>query len=395
MQKVSVLLVGIGGFGRFYIAELLRSRKAECFCMVGAVDPYAGRGEAGRELRERGIPVFDTLEEFYQNHSAELAVVVSPTYLHAEQVQYCMRQGSDVLCEKPICASLQDAKAMIETRNSTGRKLAIGFQWSFDKAILKLKQDIMDGLYGKIRRIRTIVFFPRTVNYYQRGTGWAGKRCLDTGEWILDSVASNATAHYLHNMLFMCGNQAAVSADPVKMEAEVYRANPIEMFDTCTLRIYTADGVELLFYATHAVPEAQVRDPEFILEGKAGKVILEYREGRAFLWGSLEDGQMIDYGTPGEGAFRKLYAMEGAIRRGEPLPCVAETALPHLKCICALAESFQETPRFPESDICYDEKARQYTCRGLGETLNGCWQKGSLPWEDKISWAQKPHEIVF
>ena len=395
MQKLTVLMVGTGGYGGFYLRELLHNPRAEQFQITGAVDPYAGQSECGRELMERGIPIYETVEAFYQEQKAELAVIATPIYLHAHQAIYCMEQGSDVLCEKPICASMEDAEAMIAARDRTGRKLAIGFQWSFSQGILKLKQDIRNGLYGNIRQIRTIVYFPRNLDYYRRGTGWAGKRRLDTGEWLLDSVASNATAHYLHNMLFLMGEETDRSAEPKRMEAEVYRANPIEMFDTCALRIRTVPGTELLFYATHAVPQEQERMPEMVLEGDKGRVTLTYENGREVLAGSLADGRRIDYERPGADDLRKLYCMANAIREQGPLPCVPETALPHLKCICALAESFPETPKFPEKFVRYSESARQYTCEGLGEGLDDCWREGKLPCEKQLAWAGKPHEIVF
>lgn len=394
-MKISVLIVGIGGFGGYYVEELLNGAGREQFRIAGAVEPYVNHCKSAEELRRRGIPVYRTLEEFYQEHRAELAVLVTPTWLHAGQARYCMEHGSDVLCEKPLCASLEDAASMTDTRDRTGRRMAVGFQWSFDEAILKVKQDIMSGLYGKIHRMRTIVCLPRGLDYYRRGTGWAGRRRLDTGEWILDSVASNAAAHYLHNMLFLCGSRTALSAEPERMEAEVYRANPIEMFDTCALRIYTVTGVELLFYATHAVPERQLRNPEFILEGEKGNVFLGPGDGNVILQGRLENEQIINYDKPGANDFRKLYCMREAILENAPLPCVAETALPHLKCICGLAESFPETPPFPEKEICYDEKANQYICAGLGEALDICWKNSSLPWEEGVSWAQNPRKIVL
>ena len=92
---------------------------------------------------------------------------------------------------------------------------------------------------------------------------------------------------------------------------------------------------------------------------------------------------------------RKLACMEAAVRENAPLSCVLETTLPHLKCICALAESFPETPMFSEKFIRYSEKDRQYTCAGLGDALNTCWREGKLPWEMRIAWAQKPHDLSF
>lgn len=394
-EKISVLMVGTGGYAGLYVKELLHGSCASQYEIVGAVDPYADQSESGRELVQHGVPVYHTMEEFYQKQAAQVAFIVTPIYLHAYQAQYCMEHGSDVLCEKPICATLKDAEEMMAVRDRTGRRLAIGFQWSFNESILKLKQDIMDGLYGKIHRIRTIVYFPRGLDYYHRGTGWAGKRRLASGEWLLDSVASNAAAHYLHNMLFLTGNEVDQSAEPIRMEAEIYRANPIEMFDTCALRIHTVNDVELLFYATHAVPKKQERNPEFIIEGEQGMVTLCYDKGREVMTGRLTDGRNIFYGEPSVDNMYKLSCMADAIRGNEHLPCIPETTLPHLKCICALAESFHETPQFTDDFIHYDVDTRQYTCMGLGETLNMCWERGSLPYEEGVSWAQEPHVIAL
>jgi hypothetical protein len=63
--------------------------------------------------------------------------------------------------------------------------------------------------------------------YYQRSF-WSGRIKDDNGNWILDSVASNATAHYIHNMFYVLGNEVDKSAVPVEVAAELYRANNIE-----------------------------------------------------------------------------------------------------------------------------------------------------------------------
>ena len=77
--------------------------------------------------------------------------------------------------------------------------IAVGYQWSYSSAIQKLKQDIHSGIYGKALQMKTIVLWPRNKAYFTRTTGWAGKVKASNGETIYDSVANNATAHYLHN----------------------------------------------------------------------------------------------------------------------------------------------------------------------------------------------------
>ena len=70
--------------------------------------------------------------------------------------------------------------------------------------------------------------------------------------WILDSIANNAAAHFLHNMFYVLGGGLNRSAVLRQVTAELYRANAIENFDTAAIRAVTAGGVETLFLATHA-----------------------------------------------------------------------------------------------------------------------------------------------
>lgn len=393
MGKISVLMLGTSGYALGYLQELLHEERGKRFELIGAVDPYAQNGKMYGDLVERGIPIYDTVEEFYAEHTADVAFIVTPIYLHAYQAIYCMEHGSDVLCEKPICATLADARAMMEARDRTGRKLAIGFQWSFAEGILSLKQDILNGVYGKVKRIRTRIMWPRNLDYYGRGSGWAGKRRLASGEWVFDSVAANATAHYLHNMLFLTGHEIARSAEVASLTAEVYQVNQIEMFDTCALRLYTKDGVELVFLATHASED--VTQPDFVLEGEKGTVTFRQENGEKILEGQWADGRVISYLQPDIDPRRKLYCMADAITEDKPLSCVAETVLPHLECINTLAELFPVTPRIPDEFIRFLEGNRQYVCTGIEEIFEQCYQEGKLPYEIGAAWAQKPKEKIF
>lgn len=386
---IRLLMVGIGGYGNYYMTRVLAENSETEYEIVGTVDPYAKEGPIVDELRKRNIPQYNTIEEFYEHHTADLAVLSTPIHLHARQSAYCMEHGSDVLCEKPISATLADAEYMIEARNRTGKRLAIGFQWSFADAILNLKKDIQNGVYGTIKQIRTIALFPRDMDYYRRGSGWGGKRYLPTGEAVFDCVASNATAHYLHNMLFLMGETTDTAAEPASITAEVYRANPIEMYDTCALRVMTKAGTELMFYASHAITAGECHRPDFVIVGEKGSVIGTESGG---ITGTLNDGTTIEYGLPGS---EKLRTTAQAIENNTVIPCVIETALPHLKCTCSIAESYTEIPVFAEEYIHYNEEIRQYTCKGLGAVLEYCWQEGKLPSETDTPWAVAPHTITF
>ncbi|HBM81445.1 MAG TPA: gfo/Idh/MocA family oxidoreductase, partial [Clostridiaceae bacterium] len=155
---------------------------------------------------------------------------------------------------------------------------------------------------GKLLRLKTIVLWPRDENYFRRG--WAGKKRDGRGNWILDSVANNATAHYLHNMLYVLGEEEDRSACPGSVTAELYRANKIENYDTAAIRVYTKNEAEILFIASHAVDE-QIA-PKFIFEFEKARVEYESEDGSGEIKALFNDGTVKNYGSPNEEHIIKL-----------------------------------------------------------------------------------------
>jgi predicted dehydrogenase len=161
-----------------------------------------------------------------------------------------MRAGLHVYCEKPVAATVQEVDKLIEAKKETGRSVAVGFQHIYSNSIQKLKSRICGGELGKVRFLTLVCGWPRSETYYRRNE-WAGK--LRVGEeWILDSPANNAHAHYLMNALYLCSSAAGKAENPTEIRAELYRANRIEGPDTVLLRFATTGGSSAFVIFTHA-----------------------------------------------------------------------------------------------------------------------------------------------
>ena len=200
-MDTKILLVGSGGYGAVYARQLYGAAHArENVRVAGVVDPYAAKGPLYEAICAAGTPIYNTVQEFYAQDRADLAVIATPIPLHREQASACLQAGSHVLLEKPICAEMEQAKAIAAARDASGKHLAIGFQWCWDGAMQRLRELARSGKLGAPVRLRALVIWPRDFAYYGRGSGWAGKEYDAKGNPIFDSVASNATAHYLFNM---------------------------------------------------------------------------------------------------------------------------------------------------------------------------------------------------
>ena len=254
MQDVTVAMVALGGYGNFYLEAMFAEGEAHGIRLVAGVDPNPVRCRYLDRLEAENIPIFPDLNSFYEAMTADLVVIAAPIPLHLPFTRTALAHGSNVLCEKPVAATVQEARAMAEADAEAAGLVGIGYQWSYSEAIESLKRDVMAGRLGAPVRMRTKVLWPRPLSYYNRSS-WAARIKTDAGDWVLDSPVMNATAHYLHNCFYVLGEDRSSSAMPVDVEAELYRANEIENYDTGAIRCHTASGVEILYFAAHPVPE--------------------------------------------------------------------------------------------------------------------------------------------
>src|SRR5665213_934650 len=156
-----------------------------------------------------------------------------PIDLHRTFTEKCLMAGKAVLVEKPAAGSIDDVDAMIAARDRTGLLTAVGFQNLFDPAVWAVKKRLLDGAIGQVRSASVLACWPRSQAYFNRAP-WAGK-LQHNGVWVLDSPANNAMAHFLNLALFLLGSTQVDSANPITVEAELYRANSIENYDTCSV----------------------------------------------------------------------------------------------------------------------------------------------------------------
>lgn len=393
-HPVSVVLVGIGGYGRTYFEGIINNENEGKVNIVGIVDPYFDKSTAVDEVKKRQIPVYDTLQDFYDQHKAEYAVIATPIQFHCEQACYAMEMGSHVLCEKPMSATVQEAEKMIETKNKTGKALAIGYQWSFSDEIQKLKQDIMDGMYGKPVRMKTMALWPRSIKYFNRS--WAGKQKDSSGRWVLDSIANNATAHYLHNMFFVTGKSKESSSIPATVEAELYRANDIENFDTVASRIITKDGIEMMFIASHSHGVDAGNLLQFSYEFSEGEIYYKDFHKSITFEGRLKDGTVINYERPQIDSYKKLCRLIEQVQKCESILCNSLTSLPHTVSIKGMQDSMPQIEDFPEELI---KKGKLQSgeeaiyVEGLEDVLLECYERWALPNEMCVSWARSGKKI--
>ncbi len=400
-EPATLVMIGVGGMGAVYLEALLERKDEGLFRIAGAVDPQPNRCKQYVEMRAMGVPCFVSLQDFYRVRKADLAVVSSPIQVHMPQTTFALAKGSHVLCEKPAAGTIQEVRAAIEAERAAGRWVAIGYQWSFSPAVQALKEDIRSGLFGAPKKFKCLYLWPRDEGYYTRND-WAGKRRDAEGAWVLDSPVQNAMAHDLHNMFYVLGKDRESSARPAEVQAELYRANAIENFDTAAVRVRTEEAVELLFFVSHASEE----DKGPVLRYEFEKAVVRCDSRTSGLWAEFPDGTRKDYGVPDAEPMNKLWQSIAGAREGGARPlCGLEAAASQTLCMNGIQDSMPEICDFPAGLVRTVEgpggrrlaietpAALRRVVDGLDEALAGCYEAEKLPSEMGLPWSVRGAKI--
>ncbi|MFO7616616.1 MAG: Gfo/Idh/MocA family oxidoreductase [Bacteroidales bacterium] len=347
-KPVRILFSAISGYGYYYLKSFFEDIPSGQATIAGVIDPSPERSGYYADIRNLNCPIYPAIDQFFAaGHLADLTVISSPIHFHAPQAVSALINGSNVLVDKPLCGSVNEAEELIRVKNETGRQVEVGYQWSFSRAIGHLKLDLLSGFYGKPLRMKTICLWPRDYAYYQRNN-WAGKILSADGRPVLDSPANNACAHFLHNMFYLLAPGTEPGEPSLEVSAERYRAYDIDNYDTVSARCLLKGGAELFFHFSHVTET--LRNPEFMIECESGTIHFggRYKE----ITGLRSDGTAKQYGAPDDTPqFHKLQVAIESVWHRRPAVCSPEIALYQTRCIEALQQSTGEICNFPDDRI--------------------------------------------
>lgn len=140
MEKLKVGVVGVGYFGRFHAEKYARIPHVE---LVGVVDIDEARAKhAADDFSTR--PFVDYRDLFDKVQAVSIAV---PTPIHYQVASDFIDQGIDVLLEKPMTTSLQEAEALVEMAENQQTILQIGHLERFNSAVFALDGHLGDPLF--------------------------------------------------------------------------------------------------------------------------------------------------------------------------------------------------------------------------------------------------------
>src|SRR6267142_5056790 len=159
---VNVAVIGVGAFGRNH-ARVYKQLEdhGEPVRLLGVVDRDVTRADSvGREF---GCRSFGSLEQLVTTHSeVQAASVTVPTAHHLEVARVLLQAGVDVLVEKPLASSLQEADELIALEKTNQRIAQVGHLERFNPAVRATIPLINRPMFFEVHRLS--VFTPRALD---------------------------------------------------------------------------------------------------------------------------------------------------------------------------------------------------------------------------------------
>jgi predicted dehydrogenase len=146
MSKVKVGLVGAGFVSDLHAAAFKLVPDAK---VVAVASPSPGK--AKRFAKERGIPhAYEDYHDLLALKDVNLVTVAYPNHLHAQVTLDAARAGKNVVCEKPLCRTLEEAEQMIDACRHAGVLLMYAEELCFAPKYVRAKTLVDEGALGQV-----------------------------------------------------------------------------------------------------------------------------------------------------------------------------------------------------------------------------------------------------
>ena len=153
-KKIKVGIIGTGWIAEAHLKSYQQCPDVE---VVALADLVPGKAEEFAKKYNAGNVRFYSSDKELIDNEPDIDAVSVCTYnmQHAPCTIYALEHGVNVMLEKPMCVTLEEAKAIRKAEKASGKVLSIGFQPRYDETVKQVKKIVQSGELGKIYYVQT------------------------------------------------------------------------------------------------------------------------------------------------------------------------------------------------------------------------------------------------
>jgi len=200
-QKIRFALVGCGRISKNHLISLEKFKEETQLVAACDIEPEA----LERVTREFSVAGFNNLDALMSFGDFDVAILCTPSGLHASQAIKLLQAGHHVITEKPMATRWQDGLEMLVAADKAQRQLFVVKQNRLNPTLQMVKEAITLNRFGKIHMVTVNVFWTRPQEYYDQAP-WRGTWKLDGGAFM------NQASHYVDLLNWLVGPIAELQA---------------------------------------------------------------------------------------------------------------------------------------------------------------------------------------
>lgn len=215
MKKLKFGIIGCGRISYKHVEALINNKEeAELVCTCDVIKEKAEEkkqeyiDKLGKNVEVR---VYTDYKDMIEKEDIDVLTVATESGYHPEIAIYCMNKKKNVIVEKPMALSIDDAQNMIKCSKENNVKLCISHQNRFNKPIQKLRDAVSENRFGRIINGTARILWNRNMGYYEQAP-WRGTWKLDGGTLM------NQCIHDIDLLQWMLGGEI----DTVYAQCDTY-----------------------------------------------------------------------------------------------------------------------------------------------------------------------------
>jgi predicted dehydrogenase len=277
MKKINYAIIGCGRIASRHIEaiNLIPAAKLSAVC-----DIIEERAE--KYASENNIRSYKNYHTMLKNENIDVVNIMTPSGMHPQHaIEIMENYKKHIIIEKPMALKIADGEKMIETAKKNGVKLFAVLQNRYNKAVKKIREAVVNGIFGKLVLGTVRLRWARGQAYYDRDP-WRGT-------WLLDGGAlTNQAIHHIDLLQWMFGEVESVFA---RAQTSLVK---VEVEDTAVCTLKFKNGALGVIEATTAARPDDLEASLSIL-GEKGTAIIEGASVNKLVTWTFSDVDMSEF----------------------------------------------------------------------------------------------------
>lgn len=225
-------IVGLGGISTVHANIILSSGNI----IVAACDTDEQKRKKFAEKFGNDIQLFDNFDDMINTVQIDVIHICTPHFLHAVMTIKALNKNINVLCEKPLCISADEAQKIFEAEDRSNAMLGVCHQNRYNRTSIFVKEFLKDK---NILAAHGSVVWSRDKNYYEQGV-WR-KESKTAGGGVIMTQA----LHTLDLVEWFCGTPSYVTASVTN-----YHLKDVIGVEDTAAAVF-GGGADFTFFATN------------------------------------------------------------------------------------------------------------------------------------------------